>query len=110
MAAVQDQCRRYLHACVHVTPNDGYVRLAEALNERAPGAFAKKTHPYKAGFGPFAPEVYRLPYAYPYRAASSLTESDYGARCAQEIEDAFRRDVAADSVAAVTSSRCSARG
>src|SRR5712691_4356640 len=26
-------------------------------------------HPYKAGFGPFAPEVYRLPYPYPYRSA-----------------------------------------
>src|SRR5437870_6434334 len=25
-------------------------------------------HPYKHGFGPFAPEVYRLPYAYPYRS------------------------------------------
>jgi 4-aminobutyrate aminotransferase/(S)-3-amino-2-methylpropionate transaminase len=25
--------------------------------------------PYKAGFGPFAPEVYRLPYPYPYRSA-----------------------------------------
>src|SRR5262249_23906861 len=24
--------------------------------------------PYKQGFGPFAPEVYRLPYAYPYRS------------------------------------------
>ena len=28
-----------------------------------------KVMPYKAGFGPFAPEVYRLPYPYPYRAA-----------------------------------------
>ena len=26
-----------------------------------------KTAPYKLGFGPFAPEVYRLPYPYPYR-------------------------------------------
>ena len=26
-----------------------------------------KTMPYKQGFGPFAPEVYRLPFAYPYR-------------------------------------------
>jgi len=26
-----------------------------------------KTMPYKAGFGPFAPEIYRLPYPYPYR-------------------------------------------
>jgi 4-aminobutyrate aminotransferase / (S)-3-amino-2-methylpropionate transaminase / 5-aminovalerate transaminase len=25
--------------------------------------------PYKSGFGPFAPEVYRLPYPYPYRSA-----------------------------------------
>src|SRR5438477_479220 len=24
--------------------------------------------PYKTGFGPFAPEVYRLPYPYPYRS------------------------------------------
>src|SRR5207253_9446799 len=26
-------------------------------------------HPYKAGFGPFAPEVYRMPYPYPYRSS-----------------------------------------
>jgi 4-aminobutyrate aminotransferase / (S)-3-amino-2-methylpropionate transaminase / 5-aminovalerate transaminase len=26
-----------------------------------------KAVPYKAGFGPYAPEVYRLPYPYPYR-------------------------------------------
>jgi 4-aminobutyrate aminotransferase/(S)-3-amino-2-methylpropionate transaminase len=25
--------------------------------------------PYKQGFGPFAPEVYRMPYPYPYRSA-----------------------------------------
>jgi 4-aminobutyrate aminotransferase/(S)-3-amino-2-methylpropionate transaminase len=28
-----------------------------------------KASPYKAGFGPFVPEVYRLPYPYPYRDA-----------------------------------------
>jgi len=43
VSAVQRQSARYLHACFHVTPNDGYVRLAEALNARTPGAFAKKT-------------------------------------------------------------------
>src|SRR5438105_7921431 len=32
-----------------------------------------KVRPYKTGFGPFAPEVYRLPYAYCYRCAYSLT-------------------------------------
>src|SRR5918992_2702860 len=30
-----------------------------------------KVHPYKAGFGPFAPEVYRVPAPYPYRGVSS---------------------------------------
>ena len=29
-----------------------------------------KTVPYKHGFGPFAPEVYRLPHPYPYRGIS----------------------------------------
>ncbi|MBI4818806.1 MAG: 4-aminobutyrate--2-oxoglutarate transaminase [Deltaproteobacteria bacterium] len=29
-----------------------------------------KANPYKVGMGPFAPEVYRLPYPYPYRDAS----------------------------------------
>jgi 4-aminobutyrate aminotransferase/(S)-3-amino-2-methylpropionate transaminase len=33
-----------------------------------------KARPYKAGFGPFAPEVYRLPYPYEYRR--KLTEID----------------------------------
>ena len=30
-----------------------------------------KTHPYKAGFGPFAPEVYRVPFPNEYRGVSA---------------------------------------
>ena len=30
-------------------------------------SLTSKQHPYKAGMGPFAPEVYRAPYPYPYR-------------------------------------------
>ncbi len=30
-----------------------------------------KVNPYKKGFGPFAPEVYRVPAPYPYRGVSS---------------------------------------
>jgi len=30
-----------------------------------------KVHPYKAGFGPFAPEVYRAPTPYPYRGVTT---------------------------------------
>ena len=32
-----------------------------------------KTHPYKAGLGPFAPEVYRAPYPNTYRGPDALT-------------------------------------
>jgi 4-aminobutyrate aminotransferase / (S)-3-amino-2-methylpropionate transaminase / 5-aminovalerate transaminase len=31
-----------------------------------------KVMPYKQGFGPFAPEVYRAPYSYPFRATGDL--------------------------------------
>jgi len=34
-------------------------------------AMTAKVKPYKAGFGPFAPEVYRAPAPYPYRGLSS---------------------------------------
>jgi 4-aminobutyrate aminotransferase/(S)-3-amino-2-methylpropionate transaminase len=52
--------------------------------------------PYKAGFGPFAPEVYRLPYAYPYRSV----HPDQAAQFALEgIERAFATTVDPTSVA-----------
>jgi 4-aminobutyrate aminotransferase/(S)-3-amino-2-methylpropionate transaminase len=32
-------------------------------------SLTSRYRPYKAGFGPFAPEVYRMPFPYPYRSA-----------------------------------------
>ncbi len=43
VAEVGEQLRDYLHTCFHVTPYEGYVRLAERLNALAPGDFPKKT-------------------------------------------------------------------
>lgn len=60
-----------------------------------------KTHPYKAGFGPFAPEIYRLPYAYCYRCDYKLTYPSCGLECAHQLREMFLRGVAAESVAAV---------
>jgi 4-aminobutyrate aminotransferase / (S)-3-amino-2-methylpropionate transaminase / 5-aminovalerate transaminase len=37
-------------------------------------ALTSKVRPYKAGFGPFAPEVYRLPFPYCYRCTTGRTE------------------------------------
>jgi 4-aminobutyrate aminotransferase/(S)-3-amino-2-methylpropionate transaminase len=56
--------------------------------------------PYKTGFGPFAPEVYRVPYPYPYRC-----ERGHDGTCTSHviaaIEEAFRVLVDPADVAAV---------
>ena len=146
--AAAEQLERFSHACFHVTPYEGYVRLAERLNALTPGDFPKKTlfsnsgaeavenavkiarvatgrqavlafedgfhgrtllamsltskvHPYKAGFGPFAPEIYRAPYAYCYRCSYNLSYPSCAVSCVDAIEDYFKRYVAAEEVAAV---------
>jgi len=43
MAAVAGQAEKFTHSCFHVAPFEGYVRLAEQLNEATPGDFEKKT-------------------------------------------------------------------
>ena len=64
-------------------------------------ALTSKTHPYKDGFGPFAGEIYRIPYAYCYRCSYSLKYPSCGVFCAHHLEDTFKRLVEADIVAAV---------
>lgn len=58
-----------------------------------------KNAPYKDGFGPFAPEVYRAPLPYPYRWGSGPQ------RCADEayaeLEDLIVKQVGARHVAAI---------
>jgi 4-aminobutyrate aminotransferase / (S)-3-amino-2-methylpropionate transaminase / 5-aminovalerate transaminase len=53
-----------------------------------------KVVPYKRGFGPFAPEVYRTPAPYPYRGVSSD-------EAIHELESLFKADVDPESVACV---------
>ena len=43
VGAVHDQLDKFLHTCVQVTPYEGYVRLAERMNQVTPGKFSKKT-------------------------------------------------------------------
>jgi 4-aminobutyrate aminotransferase / (S)-3-amino-2-methylpropionate transaminase / 5-aminovalerate transaminase len=64
-------------------------------------AVTSKTHPYKAGFEPFPGEVYRVPFAHCYRCSYSLQYPSCEVHCARHIEDAFKRVVAAETVAAV---------
>lgn len=148
VAAIREQTDRYLHTCFSVSPYEGYIRLAERLNQLTPGKFAKKTlllntgaeavenaikiaraytrrpaiicfedafhgrsmlalsltsktHPYKAGFEPFLPDIYRIPYAYCYRCSLGKTYPDCEIACAHHLEQVFKRTVSAESVAAV---------
>jgi 4-aminobutyrate aminotransferase/(S)-3-amino-2-methylpropionate transaminase len=41
--AIHAQVDRYMHTCFQVLPYHSYVRLAERINQLAPGKFAKKT-------------------------------------------------------------------
>jgi 4-aminobutyrate aminotransferase / (S)-3-amino-2-methylpropionate transaminase / 5-aminovalerate transaminase len=64
-------------------------------------SLTSKVHPYKSGFGPFAPEIYRAPYGYCYRCAYHLTYPSCGVACVDALEDYFKKYVEADQVAAV---------
>ncbi|HCB03277.1 MAG TPA: 4-aminobutyrate--2-oxoglutarate transaminase [Nocardioides sp.] len=143
VAAVQEQVAAFTHTCFMVTPYDGYVSVAEALNRLTPGdhqkrsslfnsgaeavenavkiarahtgrdavvvfdhayhgrtnltmAMTAKNMPYKHGFGPFAPEVYRAPLSYPFRDGGLD-----GATTAAVALDLVEKQVGADNLAAV---------
>jgi 4-aminobutyrate aminotransferase / (S)-3-amino-2-methylpropionate transaminase / 5-aminovalerate transaminase len=53
--------------------------------------------PYKSGFGPFAPEVYRLPYPYPYRSAHP---DEAGKLALEAIDRALQTMIDPSSIAA----------
>ncbi|HYV01572.1 MAG TPA: aspartate aminotransferase family protein, partial [Actinomycetota bacterium] len=61
-------------------------------------SLTSRVRPYKAGFGPFAPEIYRLPYADPYR---SVDPDRAGQIALDAMERAFVTVVDPQSVAAV---------
>jgi 4-aminobutyrate aminotransferase / (S)-3-amino-2-methylpropionate transaminase / 5-aminovalerate transaminase len=65
-------------------------------------ALTAKSMPYKHGFGPFAPEIYRAPLSYPYRDAEFgkelATDGELAAKRALSVID---KQVGADNLAAV---------
>jgi 4-aminobutyrate aminotransferase / (S)-3-amino-2-methylpropionate transaminase / 5-aminovalerate transaminase len=144
--AVVEQAHRFLHECFHVSMYEGYVELAERLNELAPGDHDKKTMlansgaeavenavkisryatdrpavigftngfsgrtllgmtltakemPYRHGFGPFAPEVHRAPFAYCYRCPFDLEHTTCGVACADYVADLIDSQIGASETA-----------
>jgi 4-aminobutyrate aminotransferase/(S)-3-amino-2-methylpropionate transaminase len=57
-------------------------------------SLTSKTHPYKAGLGPFAPEVYRVPFAQEYRGPSTVD-------ALAALERAFVTQIEPERVAAI---------
>jgi 4-aminobutyrate aminotransferase / (S)-3-amino-2-methylpropionate transaminase / 5-aminovalerate transaminase len=70
-------------------------------------ALTSKVMPYKKGFGPFAPEVYRIPFPYCYRCEQTAGRQDgrtVGQCCMasrERLEQIFAVTVDPDSVAAI---------
>jgi 4-aminobutyrate aminotransferase/(S)-3-amino-2-methylpropionate transaminase len=64
-------------------------------------SLTSKVKPYKFGFGPFAPEVYRMPFAYCYRCSFGLTYPDCDIACAEHLKEFFISHVAPEQTAAL---------
>ncbi|MFJ4097110.1 4-aminobutyrate--2-oxoglutarate transaminase [Kitasatospora sp. NPDC089913] len=146
VSKASEQLAAFTHTCFMVTPYEGYVAVAEQLNELTPGdhdkrtalfnsgaeavenavkiarAYTKRTAvvvfdhgyhgrtnltmgmtaknmPYKQGFGPFAPEVHRVPVAYPYRWLTGA--ENCAAEAAAQAIDNINKQIGAENVAAI---------
>lgn len=75
----------------HYTKREAVVVFEHAFHGRTllTMSMTSKVKPYKFGFGPFAPEIYRLPYPYQYRNQ------------AVDLEDFMNSHVAPEDVACV---------
>jgi 4-aminobutyrate aminotransferase/(S)-3-amino-2-methylpropionate transaminase len=81
------------------TGRDAIVAFDHAYHGRTnlTMALTAKAMPYKTNFGPFAPEVYRMPMSYPYRDEAGLSGVAAGNRAILAIE----KQLGADHVAAI---------
>ncbi len=83
----------------HATGHPAVVVFDHAYHGRTnlTMALTAKNMPYKDRFGPFAPEVYRVPMSYPFRDPDGMTGSEAAGRAAEVIE----KQVGASNVACV---------
>src|SRR5205807_3623171 len=73
----------------HATGRSGVVVFDHAFHGRTLLAMTltAKVMPYKQGFGPYAPEVYRLPFSYPYRCPTGGSADTCAETCATYAVD-----------------------
>jgi len=85
------------------TGRDAVVVFDHAFHGRTLLAMSltAKVMPYKQGFGPFAPEVYRLPFSYPYRCAAGASYESCGEACVVHAIEEMNKHIGAQSIAAI---------
>ena len=84
------------------TGRDGVVAFERGYHGRTlmTMSLTGKVNPYCAGFGPFAPEVYRLPYK-PFFGSHQAPEAEIDAACREALHNLLAYHVDADSVACI---------
>lgn len=87
----------------HATGRSAIIAFEDAFHGRTLLALSltSKMKPYKFGFSPYAPEIYRMPYAYCYRCAFGLEYPSCEMNCAYFIKEFFNTHISAEDVAAL---------
>ncbi|MGZ3557991.1 MAG: 4-aminobutyrate--2-oxoglutarate transaminase [Thermodesulfobacteriota bacterium] len=87
----------------HATGRPAIITFEDAFHGRTLLALSltSKMKPYKFGFGPYAPEIYRMPYAYCYRCAFGLEYPSCEMDCAYFLKEFFHTHISAENVAAL---------
>jgi len=87
----------------HATGRTATIAFEDAFHGRTLLALSltSKMKPYKFGFAPYAPEIYRIPYAYCYRCAFGLEYPSCEIHCAYFLREFFHTHISAEQVAAL---------
>src|ERR671919_1145023 len=88
----------------YATGRDAVICFSNAFHGRTLMSLTltAKSTPYRKGFGPFAPEVYRLPFPYEYRPPFPTDGStSVGIACAEHLADVVDHELGSDQVACV---------
>ena len=87
----------------HATGRPAIIAFEDAFHGRTLLALSltSKMKPYKFGFNPYAPEIYRMPYAYCYRCVFGLGYPFCELRCAYFLKEFFHTHISSEQVAAL---------
>ncbi len=87
----------------YATKRPAVISFSNAFHGRTLLAMSltAKVKPYKLDFGPFAPEIYRIPFAYCYRCPLNLAYPGCGVACADCLKETFASGVAPETTAAL---------